>query len=52
MSNVQVISHFSTTGEKERRQTFNELARTMARGILRKHDPTPKKHGTAKSVKK
>ena len=49
MSNVHVISHFSTTGEKERRQTFNDLARTMVKGLLRSRQNKPKNARTVTS---
>lgn len=34
MSNIRVVSHFSTKSEKERKQSFNELAKMMVVAML------------------
>ena len=33
MSNIRVVSHFSTKSEKERKQSFNDLAKMMVVGL-------------------
>lgn len=38
MSNVKVVSHFSTNSETERRQTFNSLAKAMVILALRANE--------------